>query len=201
MGSVSKPDVLMAPVEVANASKTRGLEPVAIDDAHDRIATANWRGVVPTSLCRGIEDNHHESDDAGNWKLTVTVPAYTKAVGIRALGLVMKDPNNDAANAVLKYNTSATGFSKQLAFNQEMHGASGSVFSHEHAWSRPWVSSIDTADPSSTDWVSAPLAVPVSNGPQEVEIYLEAHSDLPFFIVAVQPYVIPYQATAWPELP
>jgi|TARA_Y100000034_G_scaffold95469_1_gene115996 hypothetical protein len=198
MGSVSKPDTAFVLPSVANPSKTKGLEPVSLDEAYDRLATGCWRGQIPTSLSRGISDDYHETDDGGDWRITLIVPAYTRAVGLRALGVVEIGADT-TINAALKYSLVADAFTKQLVLTQGAHGADASIFDPWVAWSRDWVSTLDTADPAAG--VSSPLVVPVSNEPQETTIYLEAHSSLDFYIVAVQPYIIPHKDTAWPTLP
>ena len=200
MGSTSTPDIAYAAPVVSNPSKTRALDPRMIDSAQDRMGTGCYRGAVPIALSRGIADDYHETDDAGYWTVLVTVPAYTRAVGLRVLGVVERDSSNDDANVAIKYSLVKDSFAKQLVLTQEDHGIVPADFAAAVAWSRQWKTTRDNADPSSSDWIEAPLAVPASNEPQPIQIYLEAHSDLDFYVVAVQPYVIPYTDQPWPSI-
>lgn len=190
MSSFSNPNMALLEFAVSNSSSTLAAHPKLIDAVQDRWGTGNRRMANPILLNRGLDSGDFAYNE---WSTSLLVPAYTRAIGVRALCSI-KTYDSDAdpdANALLKYSYDPEDFVNFLTFDKSTHGV------HEEDWSNwivhqttPWNS---TPPNLAGDYASnEPLDVTASDSVQELTIYTKLESDEDINFLGLQFFFIPY---------
>jgi len=196
MGSLCKPDTLFDFRTYRNGMRPEDTHFKALDTAQDRLATGARRMAIPASMGRGQDNDYWTADT--DWKHTITIPAYTKGVGVVALCKVQK-ASNKALNAALFYGPDGSDWDHYLTFTQDDQGLPAASYSDDAlALALPWVwteAELVTTNPNS------PMPVTVSNEPQTIPIYLKCDSDITYQILAYSLFAVPYRNELWPDLP
>jgi len=196
MAKISTPDTPLSTMTLYNGRSTLANDPRSVDKMADRLATGCRRLAIPATMGRGRLKTYDDSI----WEVTITVPPWTKAIGVRARGVCDIDTDDPEANVAFYYRYSGDGWDRYLTLSQDAHGSEAGT-DYADVIHREWVNTIDNANDSSADIISSPLPVTVDDEPQEVTIQFKLETDLTVELYEYGLYVVPYDMQPYPDLP
>jgi hypothetical protein len=191
----SSPDALFPDWTAYNSRQTKGTDPGKLNIIADRLATGNRRLAYPLTIGRGREADYDDTI----WDITITVPPYTKGIGIIARGVCSIDPDDSEAAVLVYYRVSGDAWERYVALTQ---GAYGKDSGQDYADVKflGFASTIENANPDSTDILASPIPVDVSDEPQSITLQLKIDTSLDFNLFEYGFFMIPYY-NEFPDLP
>lgn len=201
---ISWPDVpLDGLISIYNDRPAYASDPAHLVLATDRLATGNRRMAIPQSLLRPIQKGYATD---GQWDITIPVPPYTKAVGVVARMLLVREVANSAANATLWYKWSTdVSWLRYIVFDQVTSGVDSAPASvravQQNGVYLPAQSSVIDVDPTDSAMIFGCLPVTADDEPQVLTVDLKIETDLAVaYLLDYGLFYTPYNGVPYPTV-